>query len=73
MGKIVSISGGVISVAIGVVLLFKWIAVVVSGLKFCVVMALLFGGLMAILFGIIEMKDSMELKKMEKEEQGKKE
>lgn len=68
MGKILSIVGGIIAILIGVILLFKWIKIVIIGLQFCIVVALLFGGLMALLFGIIEIRDASELKKMEQEE-----
>ena len=73
MGKAIRIIGGVIAVAIGVFLLIRWINVVVMGIQFCVVGALVLGGLMAVVFGIIEIKDAIELKKMEKEEKEEKE
>jgi hypothetical protein len=68
MGKVLSIFGGTIATLIGIILLVKWITNVIIGLKFCIVVALLFGGLMAVLFGIIESRDAKELKKMEQEE-----
>jgi hypothetical protein len=68
MGKVVSIFGGTIAILIGIILLFKWIKIVIIGLQFCIVVALLLGGLMAVLFGIIEIRDARELKKMEQEE-----
>ena len=68
MGKVLSIIGGAIAIVIGVILLIKWVNIVIMGIKFCIVGALIFGGLMAVIFGIIEIKDSMELKKLEKEE-----
>ena len=68
MGKVLSIFGGIITILIGIILLFKWIKIVIIGLQFCIVVALLFGGLMAVLFGIIEIRDAKELKKMEQEE-----
>ncbi|HJX30645.1 MAG TPA: hypothetical protein VJ624_02210 [Thermodesulfobacteriota bacterium] len=68
MGKVLSIFGGIITILIGILLLFKWIKIVIIGLQFCIVAALLFGGLMAVLFGIIEIRDARELKKMEQEE-----
>ena len=71
MGKALSILGGIGGVVVGIILLLKWLPVVVMGLKFCVVGALLFGGLMAVIFGIIEIKDSIELKKMEQEQEKK--
>ena len=68
MGKILSILVGIIAILIGIILLFKWIDIFIVGLQFCIVIALLFGGLMAVLFGIIEIRDARELKKMEEEE-----
>ena len=68
MGKVLSIVGGIITILIGIILLFKWIKIVIIGLQFCIIAALLFGGLMAVLFGIIEIRDARELKKMEQEE-----
>ena len=68
MGKVLSIFGGIITILIGIILLFKWIKIVIIGLQFCIVAALLFGGVMAVLFGIIEIRDARELKKMEQEE-----
>ena len=71
MGKVLSIIVGTIAIVVGIILLIKWIDIVIMGIQFCIVGALIFGGLMAIVFGIIEIKDSIELKRMEKE--GKKE
>ena len=68
MGKILSILVGILAILIGIILLFKWIDIFIVGLQFCIVIALLFGGLMAVLFGIIEIRDARELKKMEEEE-----
>jgi uncharacterized membrane protein HdeD (DUF308 family) len=68
VGKILSIVGGIIAILIGIILLFKWIKIFIIGLQFCIVVGLLFGGLMALLFGLIEIRDARELKKMEQEE-----
>ena len=68
MGNVVNIFGGTIAILIGIILLFKWIKIVIIGLQFCIVVALLLGGLMAVLFGIIEIRDARELKKIEQEE-----
>ena len=68
MGKVLSIFGGIIAIVVGVILIFKWITIFIMGLQFCIIGALLFGGLMAVLFGIIEIRDASELKKMEEEE-----
>lgn len=69
MGKVLSIIGGAIAIVIGIILLIKWLPTIIMGLQFCVVGAFIFGGLMAVIFGIIEIKDSIELRKMEKEKQ----
>jgi hypothetical protein len=68
MGKVLSILGGIIAILMGIILLFKWIKIFIIGLQFCIVVTLLFGGVMAVLFGIIEIRDAKELKKMEQEE-----
>ena len=73
MGKVLSILFGIAAVAVGVLLVVTWWPLVVKGLQFCAVGALIFGGLMAIIFGIIEIKDSIELKKLEQEQEQKKE
>jgi hypothetical protein len=73
MGKAMSIVGGIGAIVVGIILLLKWLPIVVTGLKFCAVGALLFGGVMAVIFGIIEIKDSIELKKLEQEQEQKKE
>jgi hypothetical protein len=70
MGKVFSIIGGAIAVVIGLILVIKWLPIVIMGIKFCIVGSLFFGGLMAMVFGFIEIKDAIELKKIEK---GKKE
>ena len=68
MGNLISIVGGIIAILIGIVLVGRWLPDVIIGIKFCLIGALICGGLMAILFGIIEFKDARELKRMEKEE-----
>jgi uncharacterized membrane protein HdeD (DUF308 family) len=71
MGKVLSIFGGTIATLIGIILLVKWITNVIIGLQFCIVVALLFGGLMAVLFGIIEIRDARELKKWSRKKRNK--
>lgn len=68
MGNATTIVAGAILSALGLFLGFKWLPVVVMGLKFSLVAALFAGGLMAVLFGIIEIRDSIELGKLEEEE-----
>jgi hypothetical protein len=67
MGKVFSIFGGAIAMVIGLILVIKWLPIVIMGVKFCIVGGLIFGGLMAMVFGFIEIKDAIELKKLEKE------
>lgn len=68
MGKAVPIVIGVILIALGLVLASQWLAVVIMGLQFCLVAALVGAGVLAVLFGIIEIKDSIELAKLEAQE-----
>lgn len=68
MGKILSTFGGIIAIIFGVILIVKWMPAIIIGLKICIVGALLFGGLLVALFGIIELNDASELKKMEEAE-----
>ena len=69
MGKIVSIIGGTVAVVIGIMLIFIWNEAFSMGLKFMVMLILLFGGLIAVIAGISEIKDNITVKK----EEGKKE
>ena len=63
MAKIVSIAAGVISIALGVIFIFAWNKAFVIGLQFLLILVLLFGGLIAIIAGISEIKDSITAKK----------
>lgn len=73
MGKIVSVIGGAVAILIGVVLIFRWTLAFKLGLQFLIMLILIFGGLIAVIAGISEIKDSMAAKKEEKEEKEKKE
>lgn len=73
MGKILSVVGGAVAILIGVVLIFSWTLAFKLGLQFLIMLILIFGGLIAVIAGISEIKDSMAAKKEEKEEKEKKE
>ncbi len=67
MSKYLSIIGGLIAIVLGVVGLINWWEEYIVGfLKSGLVVMLLFGGLLAVMAGIGEMKDSLEEKKEKK-------
>lgn len=68
MGKILSVMGGAAAVLIGVILIFTWTLAFKLGLQFLIMLILIFGGLIAVIAGVSEIKDSMAAKKEEKEE-----
>ncbi|MBN1405991.1 MAG: hypothetical protein JW946_05675 [Candidatus Omnitrophica bacterium] len=68
MGKMLSVVGGAIAIIIGVILLIAWNEAFVLGLQFTVMAILIFGGLIALIAGLSEIKDSMAAKSEEKEE-----
>ena len=64
MGKIVSIIGGTVAVVIGLVLaLFAWREAFILGIEFLIMLVLILGGLIAVIAGISEIKDSLVVKK----------
>jgi fructose-specific phosphotransferase system IIC component len=69
MGKIVSIIGGTAAVVIGVALAFVWGEAFVLGLQFMVIVVLAMGGLIAVIAGVSEIKDSLAAKKDEEKKQ----
>ena len=74
MGKIISIIGGTAAVVVGLMLAFlAWGRAVVLGIQFMIVFILILGGLIAVIAGISEIKDSIVSKKEEKKEESKKE
>lgn len=73
MGKVLSVVGGAIAILIGVILFFAWGQAFVLGLQFSIMAILVFGGLIALIAGISEIKDSAAAKKEEKPEEEKKE
>ena len=66
MGKMVSIIGGAVAIVIGVILIFAWNQALVLGIQFSIMAILIFGGLIALLAGISEIKDAAAAKKEEK-------
>ena len=65
MGKIVSIIGGTAAIVLGIVLIFPWSLAFKLGLQFFIICILAFGGLIAVIAGISEVKDSAAAKKEE--------
>ena len=67
VSKYLSVVGGLIAIVLGVVGLINWWEEYIVGfLKSGLVVILLFGGLLAVMAGIGEMKDSLEEKKEKK-------
>ena len=67
VSKYLSIIGGLIAIVLGVVGLINWWEEYIVGfLKSGLVMILLLGGLLAVMAGIGEIKDSLEEKKEKK-------
>jgi uncharacterized membrane protein len=74
MGKIISIIGGTVAVVVGLILaFFAWSDAVILGIQFMVIFILVLGGLIAVIAGISEIKDSLAAKKEEKKEESKEE
>jgi len=74
MGKIISIIGGTAAMVIGLILaFFAWSKAVLLGIQFMIILVLVFGGLIAVVAGISEIKDSIASKKEEKKEKDKEE
>jgi multisubunit Na+/H+ antiporter MnhG subunit len=74
MGKLISVIGGTAAVVIGLVLaFFAWSKAVILGIQFMIVFILILGGLIAMIAGISEIKDSIASKKEEKKQEDKKE
>ena len=74
MGKIISIIGGTVAVVIGLVLaFFAWREAFILGIEFLIMLLLVLGGLVAVVAGISEIKDSLVTNKEEdkKEEDSK--
>jgi len=72
MGKIASIIGGTAAIVLGVVLIFVWNKAFVYGLEFLIMFVLMLGGLIAVIAGISEIKDSLAAKQEDKAPEEKK-
>jgi len=65
MGKIASIIGGTAAAVVGLILIFVWNKAFVLGLEFLIMFALVLGGVIAVIAGISEIKDSLAARKEE--------
>jgi len=73
MGKLLSIIIGTACMVIGIVLIFVFSEAFVLGLQFLLMLILIIGGLIALIAGISEIKDSLAAKKEEDKEEKKEE
>ena len=71
MGKIISIIAGTAAVVIGILLVFVWNEAFILGLEFFAILVLVLGGLIAVVAGISEIKDSLAIKKEKPKEEEK--
>lgn len=71
MGKFLSVIGGAVAIVIGVILFFAWNEAFKLGLQFSIMAILVFGGLIALIAGLSEIKDSLSAKKEETKEEKK--
>ncbi len=68
MGKIISIIGGTVAVVVGLILaFFAWREAFILGIEFLVMLILVLGGLIAVVAGISEIKDSLAAKREDEE------
>ena len=73
MGKVASIIGGTAAAVVGLILIFVWNKAFVLGLEFLIMFALILGGVIAVIAGISEIKDSLTAKKEKPKEEPKEE
>jgi len=66
MGKILSVVLGALTVLVGFILLLSWWTWFLRGLMAVVPAILIFGGIIALIAGISEVKDATQAKKEEK-------
>jgi len=64
----VSVIAGAIAILIGVILLFAWNEALRLGIQFTIMAILIFGGVIALIAGISEIKDAAVAKEEEKKE-----
>ena len=63
MGKILSVILGVLAALLGVILLINWWGWFLRGLMAAIPAMLIFGGIIALIAGVSEMKDAIQSKK----------
>ncbi len=68
MGNFLTIIGGIVAIILGAAGLINWWDLFLKGLKATVPVILIFGGIIALMAGISEMKDAAAAKKEEKTE-----
>lgn len=66
MGKMLSVILGAAAALVGLILLINWWGWFLRGLMAVVPAMLIFGGVIALIAGLSEIKDSMQAKKEEK-------
>ena len=71
MGKIISIIGGTVAMVLGLILMLAWKKAFILGIEFLVIFILVLGGLIAVIAGVSEIKDSLAAKKEEAKEKTK--
>lgn len=68
MGKVLSIVLGALAALVGLILLISWWGWFLRGLMAVVPAMLIFGGIIALIAGVSEMKDAIQSKKEEKKD-----
>jgi len=66
MGKVLSVVLGALAAVVGLVLLIVWRVWFIRGLQAVVPAMLIFGGVIALIAGISELKDALQANKEEK-------
>ena len=66
MGKVLSVVLGAVATLVGLILLINWWGWFLAGLMAIVPAMLIFGGVIALIAGASEIKDSMQTKTEEK-------
>ncbi len=66
MGKYLSVLGGIVAIALGILGLVRWWDLFIRALQATVPAILILGGLIALFAGASEIKDSLAQKKEEK-------
>ncbi|PIU40848.1 MAG: hypothetical protein COS99_08050 [Candidatus Omnitrophica bacterium CG07_land_8_20_14_0_80_42_15] len=66
MGKVLSVVLGALAAVVGLVLLIVWRVWFIRGLQAVVPAMLIFGGVIALIAGVSELKDALQANKEEK-------